>query len=262
MIDIHHHIIYGIDDGAQDTQTMRQMLKAAADQGVHTVIATPHIAPGIDNFPMTVFYNRLLEAQDLCASMALSLRVLPGAEVRYTHQTSTYLADGSIPTLGGSNKLLLEFTRKTKFKEIESAVQAVLRNRIVPVLAHIERYPHLISPLRRALMLKENYNVYYQVNTETILAPRISRPIRKLLQLEMIDIVASDAHNVDKRPCQMKKAHEKLVSLVGRAYADKLTGNGQTAEAFLGSVNEQAMEIVTRIYRQKSQMKDYKRNMR
>ncbi len=262
MIDLHHHIVYGLDDGPRDIQTTTKMLKAAAEQGVRTIIATPHIAPGIEHFPMDVYLKRLLEVQSLCESLGLDLRILAGAEIRYTHQTAAYLAEGSIPTLAGSKKVLVEFTGKTRFQEIEDAVQTVLRTGAVPILAHIERYPRFISQLKRVEKLKEDYDVYYQVNNETILKPRLHRTIRRLLQQGMIDYVGSDTHDLDKRRCNTKAAYEKLVSIAGQEYADKLTGRGMTAEQYLGSVNEQAIDNVVKVFRLKSQLKDRSRNMR
>jgi protein-tyrosine phosphatase len=265
MIDIHHHIIYGLDDGPADIQAMQRMLKAASQDGVRTIIATPHIAPGIQHFPMNLYYERLLEAQRLCAATALDLRILSGAEIRYTHQTANYLAEGSIPTLGGTNKILLEFPGNVRFETIVEAVQMALRNATVPVLAHIERYRHLIFPVRRAEALKEEYNVFYQINGECILKSRnyrVNRAIRRLLQHKMIDFVASDAHDCDKRPCRMKETYEKLITVAGRDYADKLTGRGSTAEDLLGHIDEQALSNCYRVFRQKSQLKEAARNVR
>ena len=265
MIDIHHHIIYGVDDGAKDKQTMRQMLKAAAVQGVHTLIATSHIAPGIDRFPMSDYYTRLQEAQALCEEMALNLRILPGAEIRYTQQTPAYLAEGSVPTLGGSDKILMEFTGGETYSAMRDAVQRVLRGGFVPVLAHIERFSHLIYPIRNAKALKEDDNVLYQVNAQAIIkgsSRRSVRAIRRLLDDGMIDFVASDAHDLSDRRCQMQDAYNTLVQWVGQTYADQLTGKHATAETLLGSVDEHAIDTVARVYRQKSQMRDARRNIR
>ncbi len=262
MIDIHHHIVYGLDDGPKNRETTQQMLKAASRQGVRTIVATPHIAPGIEHFPMTVYQQRLLETQEMCRELGLDLRILAGAEIRYTEQTSTYLAQGAIPTLGGSKRLLMEFTGSTRFEVIEDAVQTVLRNGVVPIIAHIERYKDFISQPKRLEALKEEYNVYYQVNSETILKRRMHRTIRRLLQLEMIDYVATDTHDLEKRRCNMKATYERLVALVGREYADRLTGNGMTAEAYLGAVDEKAIDQVVKVYRLKSQLKNRERNMR
>ncbi|MBE0601439.1 MAG: hypothetical protein IH607_06590, partial [Firmicutes bacterium] len=145
---------------------------------------------------------------------------------------------------------------------IVEAVQTVQRNGIVPILAHIERYAKFIQKPKRLQALKENYQVCYQVNSETVLKARMHRTIRRLFDMEMIDFVATDTHDLAKRRCNMKAAYEKLVSLVGRPYADRLTGRGMTAEAYLGSVNDQAMETVARVYRQKSQLRETSRNMR
>jgi protein-tyrosine phosphatase len=265
MIDIHHHIIYGLDDGPKDTDSMRRMLKAASLNGVRTLIATPHISPGIKHFPMNVYYDRLIEAQTACDTLHLNLRVLPGAEILYTQQTANHLAEGRIPTLGGSNKVLLEFPGSVRFETIKEAVQSVLRNATVPVLAHIERYRNLIFHARRMEALKEDYEVYYQINGESILNSHnypVNRSIRRLLQHKMIDFVASDAHNCDKRPCNMQEAYEKLVAIAGREYADKLTGKQSAIEGFLGPIDEQAISRCVRVFRQKSQLKDDARNLR
>ena len=265
MIDIHHHIIYGVDDGAADAQTMRKMLEAASRDGIRTLIATSHIAPGIEHFPMDKYYDRLLEAQALCETLALDLRVLAGAEIRYTQQTALRLAEGSIPTLAGSNKVLLEFQGNVRFEAIEEAVQTVLRNAAVPIIAHIERFPHLIFPVRHAKALKEQYEVYYQINSECILkssALQINRSIRHLLREGLIDFVASDTHNCGDRRCRMTETYQKLVTMVGREYADKLTGKQATAEEFLGRVDEQAIRNCVRIHRQKSQLRNDERNIR
>ncbi len=265
MIDIHHHIIYGLDDGPADAETMQRMLQAAASEGVHTLVATPHIAPGIDHFPMNVYYQRLLEAQELCDTLALKLRILAGAEIRYTHQTANHIAEGRIPTLGGTNKILLEFPGNVRFGTIKEAVQTVLSNMAVPVLAHIERYRSLISPVKRAEALKDEFEVYYQINGECILKSpyrRVNRSIRRLLQNGMIDFVASDAHDCDKRRCRMRETHEKLVAVVGREYADKLTGNKSSAEDWLGHIDEQAISNCVRVFRQRGQLRDDARNMR
>jgi protein-tyrosine phosphatase len=265
MIDIHHHIIYGVDDGPSDAETMRKMLEAASRDGIRTLIATSHIAPGIEHFPMNQYYERLLEAQTLCGTLALDLRVLAGSEIRYTHQTAARLAEGSIPTLAGTNKVLLEFQGNVRFEAIEEAVQAVLRNAAVPIIAHIERFPHLIHPVRHAKALKEKYEVYYQINSECFLKShpgQINRSIRHLLKQGMIDFVASDTHDCDDRRCRMTETYEKLVQMVGREYADKLTGKHATADEFLGRVDEQAIRNCVRIDRQKSQLRNDEHNIR
>ena len=265
MIDIHHHIIYGLDDGPADAETMRQMLKAASSEGVRTLIATPHISPGIKHFPMNVYYDRLLEAQAACDTLQLNLRVLPGAEILHTQQMANHLAEGRLPTLAGSNKILLEFPGNVRFETIEEAVQMVLRNATVPVIAHIERYRNLVHYPRRMQALKEDYEVYYQINGESILNSHpfpVNRSVRRLLQNKMIDFVASDAHNCNKRRCNMKETYEKLLAIVGREYADKLTGRQSTIEDFLGPIDEKAISECVKVFRLKSQMKDDARNFR
>ena len=239
MIDIHHHLLYGLDDGPSKSETMRQMLQAAVDEGVHTIVATPHISPGIDPFSRDTIRARVEEAQKLSDEMALNICVLEGAEILFSPQTARFLAEDRIPTLAGTNKVLIEFSENVRFETIEEAVQTVLRNASIPVIAHIERYKNLISPVRRAISLKKNNQVYFQINCDTILknnGKKIPRSIRKLLARKMIDYVASDAHDCDKRRCRMKDAHENLITMVGQEYADQLTGKHSTITDFIGQL--------------------------
>ncbi|MCE5343001.1 MAG: hypothetical protein LLF96_05340 [Eubacteriales bacterium] len=235
LIDIHHHLLYGMDDGPEKKEGMEQMLEAAYRQGVHAIIATPHLMPGIVPFSLDTLYRRVEEAQDICSVAGYDLHIFPGAEMMYTYQAERYLAQQRVPTLAGSSKILMEFSLDIRFEEMITAVQSVLRSGYFPILAHIERYPCLMRG-RNAERLKENYDVLYQVNGEFVLKGEgffPKRAIKRLLLDGKIDFIASDAHDVDRRPCQLEEAYDKLVALVGERYADELTGNQLTAEDFL-----------------------------
>lgn len=235
FIDIHHHLLFGLDDGPEDRLKMENMIRAAYCGGVRAIIATPHIAPGIGPFSAEIIRIRVWEAQMICKDMGIGMRILPGAEVMYTYQTERYLAENQIPTLADSNKILVEFSPEVSFGELESAVGAILRTGHIPVLAHIERYACLMNLFPRAFRLKKKYDVQYQINCECLLdnvkyATR--QTIRRLLLEERIDYVASDAHDVDQRSCRMQEAFHCLSGMVGASYAAELTGNHRTWESF------------------------------
>jgi len=227
FIDIHHHVLYGLDDGPPKRADMERMLDAAWREGVRVIIATPHVSPGLAPFSPETIERRAAEAQAYCRAVGYDMRVLPGAEMLYTYQADRYLAQGRIPTLGGSDKLLMEFSLDIRYEALETAVQNVLRSGLVPVLAHIERYPCLMRS-GAAEQLKEDNDVFYQVNADTVLTGagfRVNRMLKRLLAQELIDFVASDAHDTQRRPCRMSEAYERLVATVGRPYADHLTCN-------------------------------------
>jgi protein-tyrosine phosphatase len=235
FIDIHHHLLYGMDDGPSDREGTERMLGFACQQGVGTIIVTPHFTPGIDPFSPDTLHQRVEEAKAICVAAGYDLRVYPGVEMLYTFQAERYLSQQRVPTLAGSNKILIEFSPDIRFDDMETAVQSVLRSGYFPILAHIERYPSLLHG-RNAERLKGDYDVFYQVNSGFVLNGEgffAKRAIKRLLTDGKIDFIASDAHDVERRPCQMEAAYNALVAQVGERYADELTGNHMTVEEYL-----------------------------
>lgn len=236
MIDIHHHLLYGLDDGPDNRAQMERMLVAASRQGIRTLIATPHCMPGIVPFSQEAMENRLFEAQKACVALGLALQVLPGAEMLFTPQAGRYLAQRRVPTLAGTRRLLVEFGTDVCFCEMEQAIQTVLRNGLLPVLAHIERYPCLMGQPRRIALLRRRYDVLVQVNAEALLRGNrglASLRVRRLIQAGAIDCIASDAHDMQTRGCYMAEAYRQLTALVGVAGADALTGNHLPLQDYL-----------------------------
>ena len=207
-----------------------QMLISASGQGVGRVIATPHVTPGVTPFSMEKFSRQLERAQRGCRQMQLPLQIIAGAEILYTVQTSRMLCERRIPTLGGTSFVLVEFSPTIRFDEIEDATLSLLRNGFLPVLAHVERYPALFRKPGGIKRLKREYEVFFQVNCSSIIACLKrwkQRDVKYLLQEEMVDFVASDAHDLERRPCRMGSALEALQTLTDSAQAIKMTSAEQ-----------------------------------
>ena len=109
FIDLHQHVLWGMDDGPQTREEMFALLRRDAEQGIGIVAATPHVLPGVQPFDMPRYQKRLAEAQAYCSEENLPVRVISGAEIRYTPLTLSMLLDHRIPTLGDSKYVLLEF---------------------------------------------------------------------------------------------------------------------------------------------------------
>ena len=88
LTDIHQHPIWGMDDGADSRETMFSMLREAHFQGIKTIVATTHAAPGFHPFNMELYTERLAEAQAFCNLEDLQIRLLPGAEIAWTDRKS------------------------------------------------------------------------------------------------------------------------------------------------------------------------------
>lgn len=222
--DIHSHFIYGVDDGAKTRETMEAMLDAAYADGITSLFATPHVIPGVQPFDMEAYARHFDEACAYCQERNYAMALYAGAEIMYTPVLKDYVVDHRLPTLAGSDHVLMEFTPDITLQEMESAFDLMGRYGYITVLAHMERYACLFHK-RAAAKVKKRHDVRYQVNANTILKKQSlirSWYIHHWFQESLVDFVASDAHNVNTRPYQMKRAYTELERKYGQTYAGQL----------------------------------------
>lgn len=223
MIDLHVHILPGVDDGAADATTSAAMLQALRGMGCTTIVATPHLLDRLQ--PQ---YRSDVEASYLgIEPMAdrLGLTLLPGFEVMLTPDLPQRLAQGEPLTLGDSRALLVElpmagwpmYADRTLF-DLQTAGYRV-------VLAHPERYPALQRDPDRIFRLVEQ-GVVPQVTTSCI-AGLFGRPMQKLAERWLLQgavhLLASDAHSMGRRMTEMPAALMRVRDLVGAEEVQRLT---------------------------------------
>ena len=236
FFDMHHHFLYGVDDGASTKLEMQQMLVAAHKDGARIIIATPHIIPGLTPISLDLFNRQIEEARAFSFAYGLDLELHLGSEILYTYHMQRYLAERQLPTMAGTDKVLIEFPKKVSFSEIEDAVLNVLRAGYLPILAHIERYPCLMHVRQRIGYLKKEYDVFLQVNAESVLRRHdclTSSTIKHAIKDGWIDFIASDAHDTQRRSSCLSKTYDKMEEIYGKEVADRLTGNHQSVDWFL-----------------------------
>ena len=230
MTDIHQHVLWGLDDGPEKAAGMQRMLQQAHEQGIERIYATPHAVPGFQPFNREKYEHRLAEAQAYCARNRLGIRMLPGAEIAWTYNTVEMLRRGELPTLGGSEYVLIELWEDILWRDVRSAAEQLLRAGFVPVFAHVERYRCFRWMPGTAIQLRNELGIEYQVNASAILNPRrITRRyfLERMLDEQAIDAVASDAHGFAERPLQMKEAYDQLEERCGAEYARRLFSFGR-----------------------------------
>lgn len=226
MLDIHQHVLWGMDDGAADARVMRSMLKDAHRQGIACVAATCHVRPGIEPFDLGLYRERLAEAQTFCREQQLQVQVIAGAEVAWTYQTVSSLRQHRIPTLGGTDYVLLELWRDISLNEARNAVRGLIGAGYCPVIAHVERYRCFRWMPRKVLCFREETGALFQISTGALLCPCDSvekRFVRILLEEHGADAVATDAHGTAARPVDLLKARKWLAKNTDAAYARALT---------------------------------------
>ena len=224
FVDIHHHLLHGLDDGPASFEQTARMLHSLTAQGVTHVAATPHLAPGLTEFRYDLYMQRLYDARAYVQQYHLPVCIYSGAEVLYTGAVKSYLQQGKIPLLGNSYHVLVEFHPRESYDVIHHAIVSICNTGHGAVLAHAERYPALRWGDRLS-RLKEQCRVKVQMNCDTLIAAHQKwgdRWVKRMLREHVVDMAASDAHNMETRACHMQACAKVLSDVYGEGKARRL----------------------------------------
>jgi protein-tyrosine phosphatase len=221
FVDIHCHLIPGIDDGSQSWDQSLAMAKMAVADGIRTIVCTPHQMGAFAHNSGQLIRSRTAELQDLLEQERIPLQVLPGADVRIEERMTEGLKRGTILTLADRRKhVLLELPHELYFP-LEGVLDQLQRAQIAGILSHPERNqgllksPQLIAPLveRGCLM---------QVTCGSLLGTfgtASQKMAEWMLQQGLVHFLATDAHGHQARRPLMQHAFERVQELSGREMA-------------------------------------------
>ena len=229
FVDLHHHLIYGVDDGARSLEDMQKMILRAAQEGVGELVCTTHATPGHQPFPMEKYQAHMEEARAFIRERELPLRLHAGCEILYTESSARLVRERQIPTLAGTDVVLVEFTPDMTFRQLAEAATSFGTAGYEVLFAHVERYDALRN-LKHVRALRDDFGVYMQMNANTVTTRKgffTERWFRHMMEEGYIDCVATDAHNLSSRPCNLRVCHEMLEGRFGRELADDLCGGFQ-----------------------------------
>lgn len=224
MIDVHCHILPGLDDGPESLAGAVAMCRAAISDGITCIVATPHYKPGTFEFTGP----RITEAvHDLSAALraaGLDILILPGSEVTVSPEMSANLKAGGSLTLNHSRYFLAEFSPVSVPSGWDSFLLSFLERGLVPIIAHPERNAWFIrNP--DALAAAVQSGVKLQI-TAMSLTGAFGVETRDfcihLLRRNLVHVIASDAHSADFRPPKLSEALRLAADVVGRQQADAL----------------------------------------
>ena len=237
MIDIHCHLLYGVDDGAKTIEESVAMLEAAKEGRV--IAGKTHAKKqqkegnlkgwgayrhGMFAYPKEEIeeHFRILEpyAQKLGISLAL------GTEYHVNSHIVEALDSGRCRTMAGSRYVLCEYSHDSEYAYIYQMTQELVLHGYIPVFAHVERYGAL-ADLQLAEELR-NLGAWITVNADAVLGLEGMGPkkyCKKMLKAECVDAIASDSHGIKNRANHMGKCYELIEKKFGREYADQLLVN-------------------------------------
>lgn len=208
MIDLHSHILPGMDDGARDLEESLRMADLAVRSGVTAMVATPHCAG-----------DRTEEVRESLAylraglrSNRIPLKVYAGMEIFGAPNTAQMLQSGQLLTLAGSRYPLIEFDFESDGEPETQVLQRVIQAGYVPLVAHPERYRY-VRENPELINLWKRMGCLFQVNRGSLLGrfgPGARAMALELTGRGFATVVASDAHSASMRTPWMGDIWEQL----------------------------------------------------
>ncbi|AMQ21849.1 tyrosine-protein phosphatase [Geobacillus sp. JS12] len=212
MIDIHSHILPGVDDGAAAMENAIAMAQAAAKEGITTIIATPHHQNGTYENPRPAVLSLAAELNDELKRRGIDLTVLPGQEVRIHGDLLDGLARGEVMTLADTSYMLIEFPPDHVPKYAEHLLFDAQVKGFIPIIAHPERNAEIIETLERLYQLVKR-GALAQLTASSItghFGKKIKTFSFQLIEANLAHFIASDAHNTKTRPFRLREAYEVI----------------------------------------------------
>lgn len=223
MIDIHHHCLPGVDDGPRTMEEAVELCAVAAEEGIETIVATPHVLRGRwPRFSPAQLQQRL---EELRARTNDTPHLLLGSEYFFAHDMAEVLAAGaSVVPLGSSRAVLVEFAAQTIPPLVEQPLYRAQLDGWTIVIAHPERNVALQSRPELLLSLIR-LGAKAQVTAGSItgaFGAAAQRAALEWLRGGYIHVVATDAHSVEKRPPLVRAARRQVAELCGEEIAQAL----------------------------------------
>lgn len=220
-IDLHTHILPGIDDGAQDIQQALDMVRAAQEDGIGYLVATPHNQawPARDHRPLVEQATH--ELNDAIQEAGLRPRVLPGVEVYVTPDIRRQIEMGQAFALAGSRYVLLELPISAYPLYVDQTIFELQVMGFAVILAHPERNVRVEAKPETLAPLVER-GVLIQLTAGSLVGQfgaHVQRTALYLLRHRMAHVIASDAHNARHRPPVLSAAVAVAGEIVGSAQA-------------------------------------------
>ncbi|HKL61635.1 MAG TPA: CpsB/CapC family capsule biosynthesis tyrosine phosphatase [Acholeplasma sp.] len=217
MTDIHCHILPNVDDGANSLETAISMIKKQILDGVTTIVLTPHVRSfRKEKQALIDSQYQLLKTE--VEKQKLAVKLILGKEIYYNNDTVEHV---SLMAFENTNYTLVEFSTVLE-TPIEEAAFNIKTLKLIPIIAHIERYEYLKK--HDYLEIKKSGAVI-QVNSSAILGldgRKRKQAARYLLKKELVDVVSSDSHNMDTRKPNLLEAYTYVSKKYSKTYADKI----------------------------------------
>ena len=225
MIDIHSHILPGLDDGPDDIGESIRMCRMAADDGIHTIVATPHMLKGIYHFSKKDVLKKVEELNSAIKAKNIPLTILPGAEIVIDPNILALIHKGDLLTMNNcGSHVLLELTDYFPKEQIENFIKNLTENYVIPIISHPERN----------ITIQKNINILSrfvkagalsQITAMSItgdFGTRAQKTSKEILKSGLAHVIATDAHSSTWRPPILSNGVRAAKKIIGEDNAIKM----------------------------------------
>ncbi|KKI93269.1 tyrosine protein phosphatase [Bacillus sp. SA1-12] len=218
MIDIHSHILPGVDDGAQTVEDAISMAKLAVEEGITKIIATPHHQNGKYINSKEHILEEVIDLNRILQNEKIPLEVLPGQETRIYGELLDDLEKGDILTLNASNYLFIELPSGHVPRYTEKLLFDVQLKGLTPVIVHPERNSEVIENPEILFNLVKKGSLT-QVTAGSIsghFGKKIQKFSMQLIETNQTHFISSDAHNISTRKFRIRESISVVEKEFGR----------------------------------------------
>nr|WP_306267830.1 CpsB/CapC family capsule biosynthesis tyrosine phosphatase [Pararhizobium sp. IMCC3301] len=225
MIDIHSHILPGLDDGAANLEVALKIARLAVADGIQQMACTPHVTPGLYN-NTTAGISQAVEAlQESFLQEDIPLQLFVGADIHATPDITMRLSAGELPTLNGSRYFLFEPSHDVAPPGLLNLVKNLIGKGFFPIVTHPERLRWIEKQYKLVIDMR-NAGALIQLTAASIVGKFGSRAqywSERMLDDRLVDVVASDTHHPIRRPPLLSKARDSISLRMSEKEAVEMT---------------------------------------
>ena len=224
MIDLHSHLLPGIDDGAAELSVALEMARTWVADGVTVVACTPHILPGLYHNSGPQIRTAVAQLQEALDQAEIPLKLVTGADNHIVPNFVAGLQSGHLLTLADSRYVLVEPPHHVAPPRLEDLFFSILVAGYVPILTHPERLTWIEAEYSTMIRLAQK-GVWMQITAGSLTGAFGRRPkywAERMLDEGHVQILATDAHNLSRRPPNLRRGRDAAAKLLGEAEANHL----------------------------------------
>ena len=221
MIDIHTHVLPGVDDGSKSIEMSLEMVRMAYETGVDTIVCTPHCMLGIyNNYASDQLEGKFLLLKEAVYESGIPVHIKKGMEVLLSSDFEELIENKKVWTLNSSDYLLVEFSFDESPEYCDEALEKITEKGYTPIIAHPSRYYFVQdNPQIVYNWYQKGYGI--QVNKGSLLGSfgrREKETANRLIRHGVVTCVASDAHRSNIRTTRMEELQDYLADRYGEEY--------------------------------------------